>query len=429
MEWDPLMSQARLRAGTEARSKYDGRTPYESDYERVVFASSFRRLDGKAQVFSQVDHDFIRTRLPHTIEVAALGSAMAVSAMEYLRRHRILLLPEPRDAGAVVGTACLLHDLGNPPFGHKGEEAIRRWASDYVEQNGDFEGSEDFLNFDGNAQSFRLAVRLQNSGKPGGMNLTAATLACTVKYPWPSSRCGQIGKSKFGYFRSDTSAFKRIMELCRIPDGRRHPLALLMEAADDLANAVSDVEDAVRYGKIGFETLLDSLKSAGTSTSNNLYKATVSQLKGALSDEDFPEEDAQHRAIQHLRAMTLGELRSSCVQEFVTNYDEIIAGVYEGSLTKKMKESGLRELFSRLVEEHVFKDAEVVARETAGSDAIHSALSSAIRAPPTSRPRGRLALSVDEHNVDETYAKVQTAVDYVSGMTDSYVMVASNGRS
>lgn len=415
--WDQLMCQTRLRPGAEPRSVFDGRSPFESDHERVVFASSFRRLDGKAQVFSQVDHSYLRTRLPHSLEVAALGTAMAISAMEYLSSHRILLLPSARDAGAVIGTACLLHDIGNPPFGHKGEEAIRIWAQGAL---GGLPNDEraDFENFDGNAQSFRVAVRLQNSGKPGGLNLTAASLSALVKYPWGSSRCSQLGKSKFGAFLSDLPSFEEVRELTGLGGHSKHPLAILMEAADDLANSVSDVEDAVRYEKVAFDDVMDRLGHGDTES--KALAEHASQRK-AEAEAFCSRQDAEHRAIQHLRSLALGHLRSACVEEFVGHYDEIVAGTYSQPLVKNMAFAPLREILSTIVKERVFNNPEVLEREERGAAAITRVLERRFAEAPEPNRRSQLAAS-STYAVSEAYLHAQDAIDYVVGMTDEFLI-------
>src|SRR5579872_3896739 len=191
--WKLLVSPDRLRKSrVTSRSEYDARTPFENDFDRVVFSSSFRRLRNKAQVFSLEPHDFVRTRLTHSIEVATIGRSLGEGAAAGMLRKYPSLPIVARDIGTIVATSCLLHDIGNPPFGHSGEKAIGYWFGDNIDGGCKLKLSDaterfDLEKFEGNAQAFRIATRLQWSGRPFGMNLTVATLSTLIKYPCASS--------------------------------------------------------------------------------------------------------------------------------------------------------------------------------------------------------------------------------------------------
>jgi len=212
--WKKLLSSERLRpTRVKQRSEFDARTEFENDFDRVIFSSSFRRLRNKAQVFSLDSHDFVRTRLTHSIEVSTIGRSLGEGAAAGLLRLYPNLGLTPRDVGTIVATACLLHDIGNPPFGHSGEKAIGRWFLANIDNGFKLKLSDkkergDLENFEGNAQGFRIATRLQWTGQDFGMNLTVAALSSLLKYPCASDEVVPDGPkplSKFGYFKADSS--------------------------------------------------------------------------------------------------------------------------------------------------------------------------------------------------------------------------------
>ena len=189
MDWPKLLSDRILGKSTDAEQT-QGRSPFHQDYDRVVFSSAFRRLQDKTQVFPLANNDYVRTRLTHSLEASCVGRSLGMSVG--LRLHENKNLPEhvdPPGLGMIVSTACLAHDIGNPPFGHAGEQAICQWFKEggnkFLEPLTDPE-KNDFLNFEGNAQGFRILTRLQHPDNEGGLQLTYATLAAFSKYPTSS---------------------------------------------------------------------------------------------------------------------------------------------------------------------------------------------------------------------------------------------------
>jgi dGTPase len=300
--WQRFTSVERLRpTRVTGPTPLDARTEFENDFDRVIFSSSFRRLRNKAQVFSLEPHDFVRTRLTHSIEVSTIGRSLGEGAAAALQeRYPALHILSPRDVGAIVATACLLHDIGNPPFGHSGEKAIGGWFALNTESGmklklGDDQEKFDVTMFEGNAQAFRIATRLQWSGQDFGMNLTVATLSTLIKYPCASNRVQPSGPKplkKFGYFKADAPTFQTVRSLTGLGDGvRRHPLTYLMEAADDIAYATGDIEDVLKKGFVDYETIRESLIRAQSEESRDC----VSMFLDKPYSDEFKELDRRER--------------------------------------------------------------------------------------------------------------------------------------
>jgi dGTPase len=252
MEWSRLISGKRL--GLKHSNPVEiGRSVYQRDYDAIVFSSSFRRLQDKAQVFPLAKSDYVRTRLTHSLEVSCVGRSLGQLIGEYLKKKKELPSQlAPADIGSIVAAACLAHDIGNPPFGHNGEKAIQGWfkaeAGQSVLTGLTAHEKADFENFEGNAQGFRILTRLQNTDNEGGLQLTCATLGTFTKYPRPSKvSCGKHpthsgrGFKKHGYFVGEAKMFEEVAaEVGLIRRHQkcsgwfRHPLVFLVEAADDI---------------------------------------------------------------------------------------------------------------------------------------------------------------------------------------------------
>lgn len=273
-----LLSPKRIR-----KSKIEGRSLDEeadADRGRVLFSAPFRRLQNKAQVFSLETNAAVRSRLTHSLEVSSIGRLVSQEALKALssQAEALGIAGKERALITFVETACLLHDLGNPPFGHFGEVAISHWfhkndqlVPDKIGGNNSTEWAQqyaDFLYFDGNPQGLRICTRLQPSKNDdlSGMNLTVTTLAAIIKYPWDSTQVGAkqaggLGKAKkSGYFHSESNVLEAIQKHTGVKPARRHPLVYLMEAADDIAYCVSDIEDGIEKNLITASEFSDFMK-------------------------------------------------------------------------------------------------------------------------------------------------------------------------
>ncbi|WFM71101.1 deoxyguanosinetriphosphate triphosphohydrolase [Halomonas sp. CKK8] len=265
MSWERLLDPGRLhdRRGERPGGGRDeiGRSPFHKDHDRIVFAGSFRRLGRKTQVHPLTDNDHIHTRLTHSLEVGCVGRSLGMIVGERLSGR----LPDwitPADLGVIVQAACLGHDIGNPPFGHAGEYAIRDWfARAAADGSGLLEGlsapeRQDLLTYEGNAQGFRIVTQVEYNQFRGGMRLTTATLGTLLKYPWTVEHGGAAGK--FGCYQSERELLAEVAErLGLLPRGEgrwcRHPLAWLVEAADDICYALLDLEDGLEMGILRYE--------------------------------------------------------------------------------------------------------------------------------------------------------------------------------
>jgi dGTPase len=257
MTWEMLLNDRRLGKPQDGEATKE-RSGFHRDYDRIAFSHPFRRLNDKTQVHPLSQNDHVHSRLTHSLEVSIVGRSLGMAVGE-----QISGLPQgvgPMELGQILQAACLMHDLGNPPFGHAGEDAIQLWFSN--PQNAHYlegltpEQQLDFQTFEGNAQAFRLVTNLEHNPGKGGMQLTFATLATLMKYPWTSPNAG--AKKKFCAFQSEKNQLQRVAEqtgLLLQGDGRycRHPLAFLAEAADDICYRIIDLEDAAEIGLLPFE--------------------------------------------------------------------------------------------------------------------------------------------------------------------------------
>jgi len=438
--WKQLVSAERLRpTRVISRSDLDARTPFENDFDRVVFSSSFRRLRNKAQVFSLEPHDFVRTRLTHSFEVSTIGRSLGEGAAAGFA-PKCAGLESPRflrDVGTIVATACLLHDIGNPPFGHSGEKAIGRWFAANMNDGkklkfGNEQERDDLIKFEGNAQALRMATRLQWTGQDFGMNLTAATLSALIKYPCASYEVKPEGAKplkKFGYFKADELAFQRVRSLTGVSDYRRNPLTYLMEAADDIAYATGDIEDVLKKGFVDYETIRESLAATKTSESRECVEK---YLDGPYLS-DFKKVDARERqqlAIQRFSQMAIRLMMKSSIAAFLDNFDSIMDGAFSEDLIGAMSMGDLCEALRTVMVQHVYSHVEIAYREQTAWSVI-SGLLSAIVDELQDRPDGPLARNTyreapphqaEQNNLSDNYRIALRATDYISGMTDGFAL-------
>ncbi|MDE5813106.1 MAG: dNTP triphosphohydrolase, partial [Muribaculaceae bacterium] len=253
MRWETLISDKRFGLEHYHDTKAGARNDFQRDFDRLVFSSPFRRLQNKTQVFPLPGSIFVHNRLTHSLEVSSVGRSMANEVANILiERHGYdMRTARLSDMGDIVATACLAHDLGNPPFGHNGEKTI---SSFFTEGKGMAlkpfltpHQWSDFSHFEGNANSFRLLTHKFEGRREGGFAMTYSVLASVVKYPYASTLAGE--KGKFGYFETEEETYLKVAEELGIPEiehghHARHPFVFLMEAADDICYQIMDLEDA-----------------------------------------------------------------------------------------------------------------------------------------------------------------------------------------
>ena len=263
MNWVSLLNASRL--GSKKSPSEQARSPFHKDYDRIIFSPSFRQLNRKTQVHPLNQHDGIHTRLTHSLEVSCIGRSLGMLAAEKIAQY----LPSwvsPYDIGAIIQAACLAHDIGNPPFGHAGEYAVRDWFDHYYQQQPHLFSPEqwaDLRQFEGNAQGLRILTRLDYHPEDGGMRLTCATLGAFMKYPWLSQTLSDTQhipshkRAKFGCYRSERQILQTVavqLGLIQQDDFAycRHPLTYLLEAADDICYALIDLEDGIVLGMLDY---------------------------------------------------------------------------------------------------------------------------------------------------------------------------------
>jgi dGTPase len=427
MTWYKLLSTKRL--GMEAYHKKDteDRSEFQRDYDRLIFSSPFRRLQNKTQVFPLPGSVFVHNRLTHSLEVACVGRSLGSSIAQQLSIEHHQKSNYLSEIGSIVSAACLAHDLGNPPFGHSGEKAI---ASYFSEGNGLFiqekleneDEWSDFVYFEGNANSLRLLTHQFKGRRYGGFAMTYSTLASIVKYPYASTMCGK--KGKFGFFQSEIDTYKRIADELGIIESpisenkyARHPLVYVVEAADDICYQIMDIEDAHK------------LKILSTEETKALLLQFFDENRKQRIYETWELVDDSNEQISYLRSSVIGKLVSECARVFVENEQQILSGIFTGSLIDKIEPLSKQAYAycSTTAIKKIYKSQEVLDVEVAGYKIIQTLLDEYVKAcmhPEKSYSKlllDRVPSQYDMH-APSTYGKTQAVVDFISGMTDIYAL-------
>ncbi|MEW7977228.1 MAG: dGTP triphosphohydrolase [Candidatus Sedimenticola endophacoides] len=438
MQWSRLLSRRRL--GTQAQPQVSSlRTDFQRDFDRIVFSSAFRRMQDKTQVFPLSRVDYIRTRLTHSLEASSIGRSLGTLVGEQVIRRHGLERFEASDFGDICAAACLAHDIGNPPFGHSGEDAIRHWArtADYGRRRVEvLRGSEqeDFLAFEGNAQGFRILTRLQNPDNPGGLQLTCATLAAFSKYPRESflggGRYPGVSARKHGFVAEDRELFADVAEavgLLRRDPLRaiwyRHPLAFLVEAADDISYRVIDIEDGFRLGYLKLDEVLELYTSALPAADD--WERRLRHMGDAKGKVEF------------LRAKVINAAVGQVVACFMDNEQAMLDGRFDQSLLEQLPARHSQGRLIDVAKERIYNAPEVVGIQTAGFQVIGELLESFSQvlddlaehgAGANARSRMTVNLISDQFigpggvPSGNTYTRLLRLSDYVAGMTDSYAV-------
>ncbi|OUR78839.1 hypothetical protein A9Q83_06465 [Alphaproteobacteria bacterium 46_93_T64] len=433
MDWNKLLSTKRF-GQQSAEPISSSRSPFHKDQDRVVFSSAFRRLQDKTQVHSMTESDYVRTRLTHSMEVASVGRSLGANAGQMIMdRHLKSSDFSAAEFGHIVSAACLAHDIGNPPFGHFGEDTIRHWFKTGPMENNlltSLSQSQqmDFLNFEGNAQGFRVLTKLQNWRNNGGLRLTYATLGTFMKYPRTSVTThpidgDQAGK-KYGIMQSEIDQFQEVAtELGLVQRNHenywcRHPLAYLVEAADDICYSVVDIEDGVKLGRLAFAETEDlMLRILG---------------KTPLRYSEFTENSEK---ISYLRAKCIGKLIGEVSIIFADYEREILEGTYKGDLLHHSINAPIFAEIETLCRQHIFNHQERIQAELRGSEILTTMLDVFFTAnqewenyrqdgiPPS--PRSRVVMNLFPRAVEQhksLYDWLLDITDFVSGMTDSFAV-------
>ena len=433
MDWKQLLSTRRY--GKDANSKDVDleiiRTNFQRDYDRLIFSSAFRRLQNKTQVFPLPGSVFVHNRLTHSLEVASIGRSLGNIVA---RRIESDVEPDVRpligELGTIVSVAGLAHDLGNPPFGHSGESAISNFFENGDGQSLKSEVTEaewaDLTNFEGNANLLRLITHQFKGRRSGGMSLTYASMAAMIKYPFASTE--RTRKGKYGYFQTESEAFHAITEetgLACLDTERgiyaRSPLAYLMEAADDIAYMIMDIEDAHRLGILSFDETRERLSSFFDGENLKIFKKKLDDVKGIVTDSN--------ELVAFLRAMSINHLTTRTSEVFLNHCDDIMNGSFSGSLVKNLPEKIETEYeeSSDMSVRKIYNNRSVVKVEITGYNVLKTLVEEFLQAalePNTNYSRKLLQLIPDQYktDTDTTYGKCRAILDFVSGMTDLYAM-------
>jgi dGTPase len=434
MEWEKLLSTKRWGS---AEGTKDDRSSFIRDYDRIIFSSHFRRLQNKTQVFPLPGSIFVHNRLTHSLEVASVGRSLAnIFYHEKLARDPKISedVPLMSEIGNIVSAACLAHDLGNPAFGHSGEAAISRYFTDgsgliYESKLAPSQWN-DLINFEGNANSLRMLIHPFQGKGNGAFSLTYSTLASIAKYPCASSGGMNpylIHTKKYGFFQSEQSAFEKIAsELGMIVEQkspliyRRHPLAYLVEAADDICYSIIDLEDAHRLKIFSYKQIEELLLPFCSSTSDKTPKSTSERLEKI---EDF---DAK---VSFLRAKAISTLTKACSSIFSNNEDSILNGKYDKALTDDLEPSlsTAWQQIAKVSKSQIYNYRSVVEKEVAGYKVMEGLLEEFIPAlinNNTHYYKKLVHLIPPQFKTtnSDLYSQIQSVLDFVSGMTDLYAV-------
>lgn len=465
-KWSDILSDKRVKEYKVTRETYDARTDFENDYERILFSASFRRLQDKAQVFPLEKEDFVRTRLTHSFEVSAiaksLGRSIGNELIEKTKEYEDKVdLNMVNDICEVLSCAGLIHDLGNPPFGHFGETAIREWFEDKLFKNEDgsytfnfekhtFKLTEqealDFMNFEGNAQVLRILTKLHFIIDKNGMNLTSAVLNSIIKYPVSSTNIdkSKISSKKLGYFAAEKEIFKEITENTKLYSDR-NPLVYVLEAADDIAYLLGDLEDAHNKNIVTYDVLYNRYKNFVEE--NNFKEKTIEEsllyyLKKnyEFARDEYGYGEPGEYAIRSFIIKLKRYLRDVAVEEFINSYDKIMNGEYNGELLAGSKASKVAKFLRKIISDYVHTNEDIISREIVGYNMIHKMLDifvpivledeikinkgyeGKIYSLISSNYRLICEDSIKGGKQSKEYYKLLLVTDFICGMTDSYAL-------
>lgn len=437
MSWDRLLDNTRL-GGRPPKSEI-GRSPFHSDHDKVIFSGAFRRLARKTQVHPLATNDHVHNRLTHSLEVACVGRTLGVRVGQALLNER--LIPEQHsasDIGDIVQTACLAHDIGNPPFGHTGEEAIRHWFSNDVGatliEHLSVSEATDLRRFEGNAQGFRVLTTAEYHPHDGGMRLTYASLGAFIKYPWLAADATsglRPLKDKYGIYRSELDLFNEVADatgLRKLGDGWRcrHPLANLMEVSDDFCYAILDLEDGVEMGILDWDKVFEILSLVLDDQQKNQLMKDMQGMKVG-------------RRLSLVRGKVISAFVDAGAAAFMDNHDKIMSGGAFGILDKC--DRNVRDCVAAakaLARDEIFQHPRKVELEIGAYSTISTLLDVSCAAAlnyvrnggvadsKTIRVVDLLGLDLvsmgDGRKLSRDYAAIMQVLDYVSGMTDNYAM-------
>lgn len=458
MNWDELLCEDRVRKVPKRKESSDLRTEFEKDYHRIIGSASFRRLQDKTQVFPLDQSDFIRTRLTHSLEVSSFAKSLGQSISKKIASDR----PEEAFDFAKQNAVCdilqcagLLHDIGNPPFGHFGENVIRSWFLNHMEEL-EYKGQKitellndqmkaDFYNFEGNTQALRLVSKLHYLVDEYGMNLTKGLLGTIIKYPVSSleidKKSGDIRTKKMGYFYAERALFQNLQKTMGTK-GKRHPLAFVLEAADDIAYKTADIEDSFKKGYVTYEILVRFLKEYPVTKNKKAYNEMVEILEKKYQNAlDNHNANPSNFAILNWLVQVQGRLLSGATKSFMAHYDEIMAGEFKGELLAASEYGELADALGTIAFKYAFTTKQIYKLEIAAETIMNFLMNKMVDAAIVYNKEGEgmtdvqvkvMSLISENYKAiyeiyskgkseeEKLYLRLMLVTDSICGMTDSY---------
>ena len=432
MNWKQLISNKRLGQESRHAIRHDDRSEFKRDYDRLIFSAPFRRMQNKTQVFPLPGSIFVHNRLTHSLEVASVGMSLGNDVAHCVMKTR----PELADTlftqiGTIVSTACLAHDMGNPPFGHSGEKAIQTFFTEgkgaYLKDRLSPELWNDITHFEGNANAFRLLAHRFKGRRDGGFVMTYTTLASIVKYPFASA-LAEKGHGKFGFFCTEADIFSRIADdlgiIRKSADGcpaeyARHPLVYLVEAADDICYEIMDIEDAHKLKIVTYEEtkrlFLDFFDEMGQN-----------HIMQRIHDEEITDDNEK---VIYMRACVINALERACVDAFMRHEDEIMRGEFSGSLIDSIDDRLVKAYrnCTELSKKRIYKSKPVLDVELSGfkiMDSLMEVMTEAAVNPQRFYSRQLISRVSSQYDISapDLETRIMAVIDYISGMTDVYAL-------
>lgn len=432
MNWKQLISNKRLGQESRHAIRHDDRSEFKRDYDRLIFSAPFRRMQNKTQVFPLPGSIFVHNRLTHSLEVASVGMSLGNDVAHCVMKTR----PELSDTlftqiGTIVSTACLAHDMGNPPFGHSGEKAIQTFFTEgkgaYLKDRLSPELWNDITHFEGNANAFRLLAHRFKGRRDGGFVMTYTTLASIVKYPFASA-LAEKGHGKFGFFSTEADIFCRIADdlgiIRKSADGcpaeyARHPLVYLVEAADDICYEIMDIEDAHKLKIVTYEEtkrlFLDFFDEMGQN-----------HIMQRINDEEITDDNEK---VIYMRACVINALERACVDAFMRHEDEIMRGEFSGSLIDSIDDRLVKAYHNctELSKKRIYKSKPVLDVELSGfkiMDSLMEVMTEAAVNPQRFYSRQLISRVSSQYDISapDLETRIMAVIDYISGMTDVYAL-------
>ena len=437
MNWEQLLSLKRQGDTSKRLRKEQDETRlgFEVDYDRIIFSAAFRSLQDKTQVIPLSKTDFVHTRLTHSLEVSVVGRSIGrLVGKKILEKYPHLKEIhgfQANDFGAIVAAASLAHDIGNPPFGHSGEKAIGEYFSigkgKHFKEKLTSKEWQDLIDFEGNANGFSV-LTANRPGVEGGIRLTYAVLGAFMKYPkesLPKKPTSNIADKKYGFFQSDKVFFQEVAsELGMIPNKsdenigfERHPLAYLVEAADDICYTIIDFEDGINLGLVSEDFALEYL---------------IKLVKDSIDTKKYNRLTTKEDRISYLRALAIGSLINDAVKIFVENETQILDGNFPYSLMDKSKYNAQMNDIIALSVKNIYNSREVIEKELTGYQIINSLLDKFITAfnnnyegNATNYDMLLLKILPEKHHLDKEtlYERLLHICHFISLLTDGNALL------